>query len=288
MNRHHFLCYRHVLVNGKIKQWRFFNQTIQNSSIPFVGDYLNIVCSLINCYRASAIKDIHSGAVMAQEMINLLHSKNICQERLRRLEASKELKWKKYDAQYCLFPSLTATYVQQITKGKSVTYSAYYDFAFLGSYQIFQAKQYIKEHLKPSILDENEFEFQVQLSAAHPELVRVCFQSRHSNAKTYQTTIQFDDQQDEPIEGWYCTCCIGSRTVGCCSHVTAILWHLGVARAVVDQSNSHVWTNRLHDAVDDSVQYSEIEESSDDDHSARYNLIDDSSDSCSNDSMSDE
>ena len=179
--------------NGKIKQWRFFNQTIQNSNIPFVGDYLSIVCSLINCYRASAIKDIHSGTTMTQEMINLLHSKNIVQERLRLLEASKELRWKKYDAQYCLFPCLTAAYVQQITKGESVISGHVLTSAISGSYQIYQAKQYIREHLKPSILDENDFEFQVQLSTAHPELVRVCFQSRHSNAKCYQATIQFDD-----------------------------------------------------------------------------------------------
>ena len=35
-----------ILVNGKIKQWRFLVQTIPMSSIKFLHDYVTIVCAL--------------------------------------------------------------------------------------------------------------------------------------------------------------------------------------------------------------------------------------------------
>ena len=41
----------------KIKQWRYFNQIIQNSNILFVSSYLNIVCGLINAYKETTIID---------------------------------------------------------------------------------------------------------------------------------------------------------------------------------------------------------------------------------------
>ena len=136
---------------------------------------------------------------------------------------------------------------------------------FEGNYQIKQAKGYIFEHLKPSILDEEEFEFIVELCATHKDLVRVRLASRHSSSKMYVATVQFtDDDVEEPIQGWFCTCSAGARVLGCCAHITALIWHLGVCRAEVDSTEHPLSASQLLLSVDDCIQYSDTEESGDD------------------------
>lgn len=66
-----------------------------------------------------------------------------------------------------------------------------------------------------------------------------------------------------PIEGWYCTCVTGCRDVGCCAHVAAILWHLGVRRAEVDQHIHPLSTTAIFSSINDSLQYSDVDESDD-------------------------
>ena len=38
--------------NGRVKHFKLLNQTIQNSTIPHVRDYLKIACALLNAYHA--------------------------------------------------------------------------------------------------------------------------------------------------------------------------------------------------------------------------------------------
>ena len=95
---------------------------------------------------------------------------------------------------------------------------------YLYNPQIKQAKGYIFKHLKPSILDEHQLEFVVELRSTHKDLVRVRFASRHSNSKNYIATVQFDnDDDDEPIKGWFCTYSARTRVIGCCAHIAALI-----------------------------------------------------------------
>ncbi len=64
------------LVNGQIKQWKYFNQTIQNSSLRFINDYLDIVCALINAFGLRPVSDIHSGSEMAFRMLEAFNKSN--------------------------------------------------------------------------------------------------------------------------------------------------------------------------------------------------------------------
>jgi hypothetical protein len=135
----------------------------------------------------------------------------------------------------------------------------------LGTYQIKQAKSYIVEHMKPSVLDDDQYEFTVELSSKYDDLVRVRFASRHSSRKKYVTTVQFDEEDDEePIKGWFCTCSAGARNVGCCAHVTALIWHLGVCRAETNPDNHQLSASSFLRSVEDCIQYSDIERSDDD------------------------
>lgn len=156
---------------------------------------------------------------------------------------------------------------------------------FVGSYQIRQAKSYILEHLKPSELDPNDLEFIVELCEQHSDLIRIRFVSRHSTNKNYLATVQFDTYQDEPIQGWYCTCPAGARVVGCCVHIAALLWYLGVCRAEYDGKGHSLSAQHLLQAVEDCVQYVETIDSDDEEEiESRYYLATDQSDESSDNS----
>jgi len=78
--------------------------------------------------------------------------------------------------------------------------------------------------------------------------------------------VQFDQQDDEePITGWYCTCSAGARVIGCCAHITALLWHLGVSRAQVNSPDHSLSAKNYLDRVADCIQYSDIDGSDDED-----------------------
>ncbi|CAF2160544.1 unnamed protein product [Rotaria magnacalcarata] len=133
------------------------------------------------------------------------------------------------------------------------------------TYQIRMAKSYIQDHLTQSILNDDAMEFLVELCTTREDLVRVRFQSRHSNRKHHAATVQFHIMNEDPIRGYYCTCTSGAREVGCCVHVAAVLWHLGVQRGNIDQNVHPLSAIKLMEAVHDSTQYSRLHDESDDD-----------------------
>ena len=105
-------------------------------------------------------------------------------------------------------------------------------------------------------------EFTVQLSSKYKDLVRVRFASQHSNNKNYVATVQFDEQDDEePITGWYCICLAGARVIGCYAHITALRWHLGVCRGQVNSPHHSLSANIYLSSVEDCIPYSDIDAS---------------------------
>lgn len=181
--------------------------------------------------------------------------------------SSNKPKWKKYDSRMVIFPALSEEDVRNICFGNTKHFSVdkSFELSRSGNYQIQQAKGYIEEHLKPSILDEEELEFVVELCSNHHDLVRVRFVSRHSSSKTYMATVQFDqDDENDPIKAWFCTCFAGARIIGCCAHITALIWHLGVCRGETDGTPHPLSAAKLILSVDDCIQYSTTDESDDD------------------------
>ena len=253
-------------MNAKIKNWKFFAQTIQNTSLPFVADCLDIACALINKYYCPAITNIEDGQHIAAQMREMWNMENTLQKHLQQLNQETTLRWSKYNAAMCLFPSLTEDDMRNLTFGVCEFEPSVKDFVVLGSYQIRMAKSYIADHLQQSDINEEQLEFIVELCDKHDDLVRARFQSRHSNRKKYIATVQFNEQNEKPITGWYCTCSVGGREVGMCSHVTALLWHMGVERATVSTSAHPLSASKLLSAIDDSMKFSDDENNSDNDN----------------------
>lgn len=56
------------------------------------------------------------------------------------------------------------------------------------------------------------------------------------SSRTYYTYILVNKDENVrdtlgAIVGYYCSCLVGKRTVGCCVHVMCIVWYLSWARS---------------------------------------------------------
>ena len=51
--------------NGRIKKWKYLDNVVHNSQVPFIGDYVRIVSSILNKYRppikTTDANDINTG-----------------------------------------------------------------------------------------------------------------------------------------------------------------------------------------------------------------------------------
>lgn len=113
----------------------------------------------------------------------------------------------------------------------------------LGPYQVKQARSYYGEHIRANGVYEIEVcpeldhsrEMIFNIGGNMPYLLRGLIKSRHVSQKNYYSYILFDVEPSsscplESILGYYCSCLVGNRTVGCCCHVMTLIWYLGWAR----------------------------------------------------------
>ena len=63
-------------------------QMIQNSTLRFIKDYLDIVCALFDKYQCSAVKDAENGGEIAMNMREMFTTRNRLQERLAQYTGS--------------------------------------------------------------------------------------------------------------------------------------------------------------------------------------------------------
>ena len=95
-----------------------------------------------------------------------------------------------------------------------------------GTYQIRQSLSYLAEHM-----NENKYDIMVADKIGNYEDSKLLYahvQSRHINAVKYKCYFKYLPSIDNvnSIEEWYCTCPTGNRTVGCCVHLTSIIYYL--------------------------------------------------------------
>ena len=63
-------------VNRRIKEFKYFANTVQNSSLMYLQDDLSIACALINCYRPPIATSKPGDVELGREMISLITKKN--------------------------------------------------------------------------------------------------------------------------------------------------------------------------------------------------------------------
>lgn len=65
-----------------------------------------------------------------------------------------------------------------------------------------------------------------------PNIIKFEVRSRHINSKTYKCYIHYEPNTIgmRGIKRYCCSCANGNRTVGCCSHIAALIYYLSNAR----------------------------------------------------------
>ena len=92
-------------------------QTIQNSTLRFISDYLDIVCALINKYQCPAVKDTENGREIAMKMREMFTTRNRLQERLAQYTGLTSLHWSKHSTSNFQFPPLSEERIRELTFG---------------------------------------------------------------------------------------------------------------------------------------------------------------------------
>lgn len=216
--------------NGHLKSmFKFFSNVISTSHVSNLNDFLRIAGAIINRYHGPILM-ADADEQMAEQMLNQAQERNLIHERVDNENLkNRRANWVPLtNAHIPLFPHLTLQYLKELT---------------FGTYQLHLSPSYVQDSLLRNIEDMNEEDEQMielDLNTNGPGFFRTRIYSRFSNAKTHQVWVHFNeefldnrngnDNPAEPILGYYCTCKVGTRTLGTCAHVACILWYLGYAR----------------------------------------------------------
>lgn len=228
-------------VNGRIKNvFPFFKHTIEGTYVPKIMRFNRIACAISNKFfppltRNKEFHDIVSDVVKGHNVnVNELKCE-IEKLGIQRMSA----RWEKASSTTIVdFPRLTMDDLKLIT---------------LGSYQLKMAEKYISQHMR------NESEFVIYVHRENEEIIRSQIQSRFSNSKIHNAWIKYDKNHNgrESIKGLYCTCKVGERTLGCCSHLATVLLYFGYERHQPDRIVSRV--HIAWDAIDCAENHCESE-----------------------------
>ncbi|KAK3107904.1 hypothetical protein FSP39_024854 [Pinctada imbricata] len=218
-------------VNGRLKLWKYLQNVVPNTQIPYIGCYVRLVAALCNKYKVPiSVGEHQDDQSLAAKMKFLATQRNNLQERVIREEGlHRNVKaWKKMDAsKECVpnFPKLCEEELRNIT---------------VGVYQLKLAKSYTVEHLN------DDGDYMITINDDISDILRVRIQSRHMTSKTYMLWIEYNHIC---IKSWYCQCKAGARVVGACAHISSVLWYLCFARHNSETVNGvQDWSQYLEDA----------------------------------------
>ena len=71
--------------NGRVKQWHPFSNVVPNTMIEKIGNYFEIVCALINCYRPVFAKRTSKGKEIAEKILQLPNETNKIKEQIEKI-----------------------------------------------------------------------------------------------------------------------------------------------------------------------------------------------------------
>ena len=231
-------------INGRAKQWKIFDKIIHNTLIPLIGDYFSIVCAIINRFCSTFVYDTSNDKETAEKILQLVEQSNKLKQYIDTLKENPDnnFKWYNLDAALVLneFPIFSYESLMNLT---------------LGTYQLKQSKSYAIEYLDPN------GEYHVKVSSQEKCLLRARIQSRYTQSEKDNLCIEYSIND---IEGWYCTCMAGARVVGCCSHISSVIWYLSYARYGPREfrQESADYLDEIIDAPD--YEISDIDDESDD------------------------
>ncbi|XP_062579084.1 uncharacterized protein LOC134241007 [Saccostrea cucullata] len=191
--------------NSRIKRWKYLAHTLPTNQVPFIGDYVRIVCAISNKYLPPlSTGNADDDEALANKMQYLSKRVNILQIFVEENALDKRSSSWEVSSDSLNVPKLDEEELRNLT---------------CGVYQLRLCPSYIQEYI--------EGDADILVHKEHPGLIRVKLQSRHISSKKYMLWIQYTESA---VTAWYCKCCGGARVVGVCSHIASVVWYLGFAR----------------------------------------------------------
>ncbi|GBP85462.1 hypothetical protein EVAR_64760_1 [Eumeta japonica] len=200
--------------HGALKQrFKLLDQTLDNKMLPNIKSLYRIASYLLNLFSKPLTSDIHMSNEIYEQMISKNYSENI-------LAVEVEQKgWMRKKLPFQMFSSNDITDFPQLSEPEL-------KLLFTGSYQLGQAISYLAE-----LLDENGA-FKMAYVKDQTKILKIQVQSRHISKKVYRCFIKYHPEAEgiHTIQQYCCECANGLRTVGCCSHVAAVIYYLSHGR----------------------------------------------------------
>lgn len=201
-------------VHGVLSQkFRLLHHKLDNKLLKNVSSYCRIACFLNNNFG----KRLNSDIGMSDEIVDQIEKSRLQENTLAAEVHSEKLSRRKLPFQNISsatlldFPEMTERDLKIL---------------FTGSYQLSQTVSYLAE-----LMDEDN-NINLQYLKTNNNIIKIQVRSRHIKRKTYKCFINYKPNTIgfAGILRYCCECPNGLRTVGCCSHVAAIIYYLSHAR----------------------------------------------------------
>ena len=233
---------------------------ITNKVISHIIEDYRIVAAIINCFYVKLFSDRENAHEIGVNMNNKIKQKKHSMEKY--WNDFKDKDFMKIDSNEINdFPRLDIN-----TLKNNITF---------GSYQLKNSFGYLAEHFDKNgtlniLLKKNCLKDENVLS--------VKIQSRHKEQTKYKIVIVYSPSEDDvsSILGWKCSCSVGNRKVGCCSHIACIIFYLscgkygeikkpgyslnGILLAMESTSESDVDTNHEESGIEEILDVDCISE----------------------------
>jgi len=199
------------------QKYQLLHHTLDNKLLPKIRLFFRIACFLNNTFG----KRLQSDFEVSNEIIQQMKSRRNVENSLA--EEVEAQHWNRRKTQF-----------QQLTSADLLDFPELTErdlkILFTGSYQLSQAVSYLAE-----MMDQSGNIILYYLKASENQnntIIKILVKSRHVNSKTYICYIDYicHSVSYSSIQRYVCDCPNGRRTVGCCSHIAAVIYYLSHAR----------------------------------------------------------
>uniref|UniRef100_A0A6P7GRD0 Uncharacterized protein LOC114329946 n=3 Tax=Diabrotica virgifera virgifera TaxID=50390 RepID=A0A6P7GRD0_DIAVI len=201
-------------VHGVISQkYKLLHNQFDNKMIPNAALYCKIAGFLINTFGKRYVSEVSSKNEIIAQINKIKSLENTL------LQECEENRWGRRKTLFQPLQSNDVLDFPEMTEQDLITF-------FTGTYQLKQSISYLAE----LITEDNKVDLQFLKETA--DIIKIQVRSRHIKAKTYNCYIHYQPHSigTSGIKRHYCDCANGARTIGCCSHVAAIIYYLSNAR----------------------------------------------------------
>lgn len=233
-------------VHGMLKQkYHLLDKKFDNKMLPRIGSFYRIASFLHNKYNKRLTSDLE----YPDEIVNIMKCRKNTDNTLA--DEVEKYGWHRKKLPFeTISSSVLMDFPEMTEKDLKIL--------FTGSYQYKQAISYLAE-----MIDESD-NITIQFVKDRTNILKAEVQSRHIGRKVYRCFIEYKPNTIgwSGISRYSCQCANGRRTVGCCSHVAAIIFYLAHGRYLSRIPRPAAILNRLFNIDNITVV---IDEDSDED-----------------------